>query len=717
MRIVIIILIFFISLSSLAQKTESPYLKVLTKGVTLPLKSTKASVQIVGSIAHVKIVQTYHNKSNIPLEATYIFPMSTKAAVHDMKMMIGNRSINAKIYEKKKATKIYSQAIKKGKRVSKLEQLKPNIFQMNVGNIMPNDLISIELFYTEMLTPIEGNYQFIFPGVVGPRFTGEKKSINQSFAIPYTSSEANDMFSYELNVCISSGMIIQSVNSVSHNVKVHYPDALTAEISLASNSKNPANRDFILNYTTRNNKIQSGLMLYEGDKENFFSLMIEPPKNIQLEMIPPREYFFIVDVSGSMMGYPIGITKSLLKNLLADLKETDVFNILLFSAENKIFKKSSVIATKKHIQEAFQFLTGTFSNYGKGTYLLNALKKAYKMPRKFDNSSRTMIVITDGYVNVEKEAFQIIENNLNNANVVSFGIGNSVNRYLIEGMANAGKSESFIATSKEEAHKIAKDFKTYISSPLLTQIKYITTHFDTYDIEPSSIPDVFADRPIMVYGKYRGEPKGIIKLTGYQGNKKIVQNIHVKNGRLSKDHKALKYLWARKRIERLDDYNTLFRDDVKEQIITLGLKYNLATNHTSFVAVDNEIVRKKGAIKTIQQPLPFAKGVSYPSVGVEAIIKGKTIVRKGFSIIVNNNTNIDQKNKILAWLKINYGLLIEKYLKKYKKIRIIVNKKGIVTGIQRENKNNWIIDNTLFPRITTLPNSLKINKDVIITIY
>lgn len=714
MRILIPVFILLININISAQKTESPYIKVLTKGAIIPLKSTKATVQIVGKIAHVKITQSYHNKSNKVIEAQYVFPLSTKGAVHGMKMIIGNRTTTAKIYEKNAAEKIYNNAMREGKRASKLTQHKPNIFQMNLGNIQPNDEVSIELLYTEMLTPTEGEYQFIFPGVVGPRFSGEEKVKNSITTSHFSPTGFTPTFTYNINVNIQSGNIIQYVNSSSHDIKVHYPNALSAELSLSKNNVNPANRDFILNYTIRASEIEPGLLLYEGKDENFFSLMIEPPKKVITEKIPAREYIFIVDVSGSMMGYPIDVTKSLLKNLLGDLKQTDVFNILLFSAENKVFQNSPVYANEENIKKALQFLNGTFSNYGKGTHLLDALKKAYQLPRKINTSARTMVVITDGYVTVEKEAFQLIENNLNKANVVSFGIGNGVNRFLIEGMAKVGQSNSFIATSKEEAYKVSKTFKKYISSPLLTQIKLKQNNFEMYDVSPKSIPDVFSDRPIMIYGKYKGTATGCIEISGYQGTTKVIKTIKIKNSSLSSNNKVLKYLWARKKIEQLDDYRTHFGDDVKDQVIALGLAYNLATKYTSFIAIDNEKVSNKGTLKTIEQLLPMTLGVGFSSVGAEAEIKGTTVLQRKFSIIIK--TKAKNTKKLEKQVLKRYSKIIKKYLKKYSKIKIYINKKGNVIQVKREENSRWVEDLKLLSIMNKIPEKLDVKNEAIISI-
>ena len=712
------IFLFFLSICgfSFSQKAESPYLKVLTKNASIPLKSTKAKVQIAGTIAHVKITQVYQNLGNQPIEAKYVFPMSAKAAVHDMQLSIGNRITKAKIFEKKKAEKIYKKAIKEGKRAAKLAQHRPNVFQMKVGNIMPNETITIAVFYTEMITSVNKEYQFIFPGVVGPRYTGESTKKETIFNQPYTNKGISATYKYDIDVAINAGMMIQNITSSSHKINLHYPDANSAEIALSAENENPSNRDFVLNYSLRTNKINSGLLLYKGKKENYFSLLIEPKLKVSKSEIPAREYLFVVDVSGSMMGYPIEVSKSLLRNLLSDLGKNDRFNILLFSADNTIFKEESVQATQDNLAQALQFLTGIYNNYGQGTKLLNALKTGYKMPRSNPNSARNVVVITDGYVSVEKNVFQFIEDNLNKANVFTFGIGNGINRYLIDGMARVSNSLSFNATTKDEAYKVAKEFKNYISTPLLTQIQLKTNDFEIYDIEPKTIPDVFADRPILIYGKYKGKPKGNITISGIQGNGNFNQKIRVSDGKISKQNEALKYLWARKRIERLIDYKRNFGEDVKQQVINLALNYNLATEFTSFVAVDYEVVNKKGVLKQIKQPLPLPKNVNLTAVGAEAKIIGKSIFKKSFKILIKSDINNIQKRAIKMWLKSKYSAIINMYLKKYNQIKIEFDKRGNIVKIEKEINNIWTVISHQKNNFQSLPKNIKSQNNIVITL-
>ncbi|WP_298420195.1 VIT and VWA domain-containing protein [uncultured Kordia sp.] len=712
MKHICILIIAFISSLGFAQKTESPFLEVLTPNAIIPLKSTKADVKISGNIAHVHITQTYQNIGSIPIEAKYVFPLSTQAAVHKMQMTIGDRTINAKIFEKQEAQRVYDKALKEGKRAAKLDQHRPNVFQMNVGNIIQNDIVTIDIYYTEMLVPVAGQYEFVFPGVVGPRFTGENTSGEKVFNQPYTKSGVNDTFKFDLTAQINSGIPIADVSSNTHKIKVHYPNTRVAEISLTKENKNPSNRDFTLKYGMRGNEIQTGLLLYEHEDEKFFAYMMEPPK-VDAKVKPTaKEYLFVVDISGSMNGFPMQVSKKLLRNLLVNLPKTDHYNILFFAGGSKILSSEPMPCTMENIQKGLNFLTNIRG--GGGTNLLNALETAYRLPRMNKTSARSMVVITDGYISVEREAFDLIEKNLGEANVFTFGIGSGVNRYLLEGMAKVGNSESFIVMHNNEADIMAEKFRNYIKSPLLTQIRIKTEGFEAYDVTPSSIPDVFASRPILLFGKYKGDLNGKLIITGQQGNGIFKKEFNVADGMLSKDNIALRYLWARKKIERLDDYRKRFGNNSKQEVINLGLKYNLVTQYTSFVAIDNEVVNKNGKQKTVKQSLPMPKNVNNSAVGAAASVKGKTFIKRKKKATKTIADNLEATE----WFTLNYTQIIEKYLAKYDGIQVHLDAKGIIYKVEILVNNTWITNEVLLEKILTITDveTFSKGKKIVITI-
>lgn len=610
-------------------KTLSPYFVVISENPevdNLPLKETSVKADIVGVIADVTVKQVYVNSGKNPLEAIYTFPLSTKAAVYGMKMTIGTRMITAKIEEKEKARKDYEQAKSEGKRASLLEQSRPNVFTMNVSNIMVNDTIVVELKYTELLVPEKGKYTFVYPTVVGPRYSNKSSNtaeVNDEFvATPYTKSGEMPAYTFNFEVAINSGIPIQHLDCQTHKMIESNPSLTKSILQLDPSDANGGNRDVIVNYSLQGDKIESGVLLYEGEDENFFLMMVQPPKKVLKEDIPPREYIFIVDVSGSMHGFPLDVAKKLMRNLLVNLQPSDKFNVILFSLNTGLFSENSVYATPENVEQALNYIGK--HNGGGNTELLQALEQAYRLPREDPDLSRTFLVVTDGYVDVEREAFEMIRKNSDETNFFSFGIGSSVNRYLIEGMAYMGNGEPLIITKQAEADKKAEQFRTYINTPVLTRIKANYGSLQAYDVEPVAVPDMLAERPIIIYGKYKGKPSGTISLSGKAGRKAYKQSFDLSKIQPETSNSALRYLWAREQIKLLDylgsdnAYNENQKDESYVKRITeLGLKYNLMTNYTSFIAIDEQIVNKDGETTTVKQPVPMPEGVSDYAVGYD----------------------------------------------------------------------------------------------------
>lgn len=601
-------------------QTLSPYFFVNSDNPDtdrLPLKSTQASVNISGVIADVLVTQVYKNDGRKPLEAIYIFPASTRAAVYGMKMTIGKRVVEAKIKKRDEARREYEQARDAGKNASLLEQQRPNVFQMNVANIMPGDEIKVELRYTELLVPTDRIYEFVYPAVVGPRYSSAKAgSVSPSehwVENPYLRQGELAATTFDMTATINAGMPIKDLTCSSHKVSAAYESSSKAKVSLDRTEAHGGNRDYILRYRLDGDKIQTGLLLSRGEKENFFVLMMQPPKKVTNANIPGREYIFIVDVSGSMHGFPLSISKKLLSSLIGNLRATDKFNVLLFSGGSSVMAEESLPATSANIQRAISLIDR--QQGGGGTELLPALKRALTL-KKDDGFARSVIIVTDGYVSVEEEAFDLIRNNLGNANMFAFGIGSSVNRHIIEGMAHVGMGEPFIITKPDAAGAQAERFRKMIQSPVLTQVKVSFKGFDAYDVEPVFIPDVLAQRPVLVFGKWRGNAQGTITLSGITGEGQYSETIFVSDYKPSKDNAALKYLWARHRITILSDYNKLRNDDKRVREVTeLGLNYNLLTAYTSFVAVDHDVRNPDGKLTTVKQPLPLPEGVTDYAVG------------------------------------------------------------------------------------------------------
>ena len=644
-----------------------------------PLKATNVVTNINGMIAETYVTQTYVNEGDTPINASYVFPTSSGVTVHGMTMVIGNEKITAQIKEKEEAKVEYEEAKSEGKSASLMEQKRPNVFSMDVANIMPGDTVNIELHYTELITPKENTYEFVFPTVVGPRYAppaapvddeentvsgddkdrtvsggNEERTVSDNdgagtvsggdggnggksgetgagrdssgssdddwIASPYLPGGATPPGEYNITVNLSTGVPIAEVTSKTHAIRINKADASTAQITLENPDDYAGNRDFILKYKLTGEEIQSGLVLSSGrasggssQAENFFMLTIQPPERFETEDIPPREYIFVLDVSGSMFGYPLDTAKELIRDLVTNLNETDTFNLILFANESTLLSPRSLPATSRNIKAATEMIDE--QEGGGGTSLLPALEDAIAIPKE-DDTARSIVIITDGYISNESEIISCISDNMNSASFFSFGIGSSVNDYLIKQIAGCGLGESFIVTDSEDAEESAANFRTYIESPLLTDIAITYRGFEVYDVEPSVPSILYAAQPIVLFGKWRGKPGGTITITGKAGEEEYVQEIPVGNVTVDMEGEAIRYLWARTHLDRIAGYGSIRNDEsVKDEITQLGLEYNMVTPYTSFIAVSEIIRNTEGESTDVDQALPLPQRVSGLAVG------------------------------------------------------------------------------------------------------
>lgn len=601
-------------------RTLSPYFVLEGQDPNVdafPLRSTEVDVAIAGAIAEVTVTQVYENAGRRPLNAEYVFPASTRAAVHGMRMQIRNQVIEAKIKEKEQAAAIFEAARQQGKSATLLEQQRPNVFTMKVANVMPSDRVAVTLRYSELVVPTGGVYELVYPAVVGPRYANQASARagrdSDFVATPYLPQGTASSTRFELRGSVASPIPVQHMESPSHAILTTADSASLWRFELAASEQRGNNRDFVLRYRLAADAIQSGLVLHESGGEKFFLLQVEPPARVTARQMPAREYVFIVDVSGSMHGFPLDTAKKLLRSLVGGLRPIDTFNVVLFAGGSEILAERSLPATPENIALATRFIDA--QQGGGGTELLPALERAFALS-KSEGLSRSFIVVTDGYIEQDRAAIDLVRRRLSDASVFSFGIGSSVNRYLVEGLARAGAGEPFVVTEPGEAAGAARRLQEYVRAPVLTDVEVAFEGFDAYDVEPKAVPDVLAERPVTIYGKYRGEASGHVTLSGLSGTGAYSQRFDVAALRPRPELRALPYLWARTRIAALSDFG--FGEPApaeRARIVDLGLRYDLLTQYTSFVAVARTISNPGGEADDVKQPLPLPAGVSNSAVG------------------------------------------------------------------------------------------------------
>jgi len=591
-----------------------------------PLKHTDVKAEISGFISRVVVTQHFENPFKEKIEAVYTFPLPQNAAVDDMTMIVGERTIRGKSLPREEAQAVYDAAKSSGKVASLLDQERPNIFTQSVANILPGEQIKITISYVETLQYVDGAYEFVFPMVVGPRYvpgaqTGQRQGNgfasdtdrvpDASRITPNTPPPAmRSGHDISLDVTLDAGLIVDEINSKTHDVDIQRTDSHSARLHLRDGATIP-NKDFVLRYDVAGRAIQDALLTHRSEKGGYFTLILQPPDRITAEDVRPKELVFVLDTSGSMQGFPIDKAKETMKLALDGLYPSDTFNLITFAGDTQILFPNPVPATKANLNKAQAFLNSR-SGSG-GTEMMTAIKAALEQS---DDQSHIRIVcfMTDGYVGNDMEIISEVQKHPN-ARVFSFGIGSSVNRFLLDKMAEAGRGEVEYVALNDDGSAAARRFHERVRNPLLTDISIDWNNLPVADVYPQRIPDLFSAKPLILTGRFTSAGRGTIRLKGKMAGSDFVREIPVELPETMALHDVLAPLWARARVDNLmtQDFEGLqsgnMRAELKDTITQLGIEYRLMTQFTSFVAVEEMIVTDGGQPRRIDVPVEVPQGV------------------------------------------------------------------------------------------------------------
>jgi Ca-activated chloride channel family protein len=595
-----------------------------------PLKHTDVKASISGFLARVTVTQEFENPYADKIEAVYTFPLPLNSAVDDMTILVGGRTIRGKIKEREEARQIYEAARNAGYVAALLDQERPNIFTQSVANIEPGKKVTVTISYVETLKYEEGSYEFSFPMVVGPRYvpgnatgkTGggwapDTDQVPDASRItpPVTPQGTRAGHDISIAVSVDAGVPIQGLAAKLHDVITERPAPSRAEVRLASKAVIP-NKDFVLNYEVAGKKIEDTILTHFDGKAGFFAMILQPPDRVTAEDVTPKELVFVLDTSGSMSGFPIEKAKETMNLALEGLYPRDTFNLITFAGDTHVLFPSPVSATPENLRKAQEFLASRQG--GGGTEMMKAIRMALD-PSDSQEHVRIVCFTTDGYIGNDMAILDEIQKHPN-ARIFSFGIGNSVNRFLLDKMAEHGRGEVEYVTLQDNGSAAARRFHERVRNPLLTDISIGWGQLAVSDVYPKRIPDLFSAKPVVLTGRYASAGRGEIVLRGKMSGRDFERRIPMSFSPAAKQHDVLSKLWARTRIDDLmaSDYAGIQqgspKPEVQHEITRLGIDHRLMTQFTSFVAVEEQFITEGGKPRRVEVPVEMPEGVSYQGV-------------------------------------------------------------------------------------------------------
>ena len=598
------------------------------ENVPLPLKHTDVKGQIYGYIASVDVTQQFHNPFDTKIEAVYVFPLPQDAAVDDFIMTIGERKIRGIIRERKEAEKIYAAARAQGYVASLLTQERPNIFTQKVANIEPGKDIDVSIHYFNTLAYADGWYEFVFPMVVGPRYNppcttdgvgavaaGQGGISGQPTEVQYLAPNQRSGHDIALSVEIDAGTTIEDLECTTHVVSTENTSDQRAAVTINPNDSIP-NKDFVLRYKVAGDRVKSALVTHSDGQDNYFTMMLYPPEDLSHVKRAPMEMIFVLDCSGSMSGTPIETAKGAIKRALKKLEPNDTFQVIRFSNNASQLGPQPIPATPENIRNAIEYVDNL--NGSGGTQMIEGIKAALDFkhdPRRL----RLVSFMTDGYIGNEAEILAAVYDKLGDARIFSFGIGSSVNRYLLDRMAKLGKGAVAYIGLEDNAAEIVDLFYDRISHPALTDIEIDWGNMQVCDVFPVTVPDLFVGRPVILTGKFNGTTDSDIRVTGTIAGKTRQVTIGAHTYEAAASHEGVAAIWARKKIEQLNAYMLAGADgDFPTQIKDTALRYGLMSSYTAFIAVDSSRKTEGDHGVTVAVPVPVPDGVRYDTTVQES---------------------------------------------------------------------------------------------------
>ena len=601
------------------------------RGESIPLLGVKVVGDVLGRGAKIKLLQRFGNQETNPVEAVYKFPLPEGAAICGFKAHMGDRVIEGQVEESEKAFEIYDDALSRGDGGYLLDEERPNIFTLSVGNLNPGTEVLIEIEYVTLLDADGRRIRFFLPTTISPRYLPHGMEDNdgippdEKLHPPYTPDVP---YGISIDLMLHKGGLLESIESPSHQVRIENLKGDPVHVSLSSESVR-MDRDFIL-YMDYADSHVSRAYQYRTDKESFVQLDFLPHEALTEKRPPQRSgprglkrgLVFLVDCSGSMQGDSIREAKKALELCLRGVEQGKSFNVYRFGSTHEVLFKKAREYNEKTAEEALAYVEAMDADLG-GTEIFKPLKEICSLKRKGPNSGLDIILLTDGEVGNEAEILKLIRENNGEIRVFPVGIGAGCNEFFIKGLARAGGGASaFIFPGERVEPKVLELFGKLNQDA----VKDLDISWDAGGVEQApALPTVFSRFPATVFARIPGGYTGrdTIEVKGKIHGREQAWVIRL----LSLDEQALPIpiLWARERIRDLEESGDVLtrgsrqRDrkqrDVTKKVVEISKKYGLLSQITSYVAVEKRQEKDKTTGEVVLRKVPARRTVGWHGIG------------------------------------------------------------------------------------------------------
>ncbi|KAM9496509.1 von Willebrand factor A domain-containing protein 5A-like isoform 2-T2 [Clarias gariepinus] len=593
-----------------------------TKKEPVPLKHIEVDLQVQGHVATVTSTLQYKNEEEHALEAIFVFPMPSGAALCQFSAKIADQEIVAEVQEKQEAREQYDDALSSGQQAFLLEESEESVdvFRLSVGSLPPHQSAAVTFIYIiELSVQADHSLQFCLPAVLNPRYS--PAGTGGGIVSEITSSSTGVPYSLSFTAQVSSPNPITKVESKCPLEPLTFlnTEHTKAKVSLSAGHKFDRDVELYVYYQNPHQLTaiveagapegQQGTLM--GDPAVMVSFYPEFPESV-MSSTSCGEFVFVMDRSGSMDcsmhngqgAQPrIKCAKDTLLLLLKSLPMGSYFNVYGFGSNFESFFPKSVQYSQDTMDQAVKRVNEMQANMG-GTEILRPLIHIYKQPC-IPNHPKQLFIFTDGEVGNTKDVLHLVRENADFHRCFSFGIGEGASSALITGLAENGSGHAqFISGTDRMQAKVMQSLR-FALQPAVTDISEDWTDLSFTRLSPP-IKALFHGQRALIYAQLKGEDcqkretSGKISVRYHLGDQEISNTVHFSLKPIENRGLAIHRLGGRsliRSLEREEQDDGADKEALKARVVELSKQSGVSSSHTAFIAVN------KGSGQAVKGPL------------------------------------------------------------------------------------------------------------------
>ncbi|MFO0909252.1 MAG: VIT domain-containing protein [Isosphaeraceae bacterium] len=390
------------------------------------VREVALDARVRDQVAEVQISQTFHNPGSVPIDAEFLFPLPEEGAVQNFVLLVDGQELPGKLLARDEARRIYEEIVRTRRDPALLEYMGRGLYRTSVFPIPPGADRKVTMRFTQLCRRERELLEFSYP------FSTQKFT-------------ARPIQRLAVTLRLESKDAIKSVYSPSHDARVERRGEHEAVVSLEQRDVVPSN-DFRLITTLAEGAVGTSVLSYRptSGEDGYFLLLASPEIRAESTQKPPKTVVFVLDRSGSMAGKKIEQARKALKFVLENLRDDDLFNIVVYDDRVETFKPELQRYSRTTRDEAVRFVENI--REGGSTNIDAALQEALGQIHNDDRPGYVLFLTdglpTAGQVNEAAIAEHARSANRYRARIFAFGVGYDVNARLLDRISGGNSGTS-----------------------------------------------------------------------------------------------------------------------------------------------------------------------------------------------------------------------------------------------------------------------------------